>query len=250
MLHKKSQYNRGEIISKYWERRTIKEALRQFDADASIIMDGDGQHPAHSISDLLSHWENGNEIVCALKASRKDDGKFQIFTSWMFNIFMSKLIGKELAGSSDFMLIDRIIAKAISNRQANATLIRFDVLNFGFNPKRVYFDVQETSRATRWTLASKMKLAMRALLFNTSIAERLLLLFVSLSMIFLFSIVAIVVLAWFFFSAPQGYPTLIILQIFCLLLNMLSFSILAVYLKNILTLSAKNQQHFEHKHKR
>jgi dolichol-phosphate mannosyltransferase len=52
----------------------ITAGLREADADAVVLLDGDLQDPPEFIPDLVAAWRNGAEVVIARRRSRQDTG--------------------------------------------------------------------------------------------------------------------------------------------------------------------------------
>ena len=211
----------------------IKEALKRVNGDAAVIMDGDGQHPVKFIPELIEKWESGSKIVRAIKKTRKNDSLFQQWSARIFNYVMKGLLKVNLDGVSDFMLVDKKVIDIITSFKGFGPLFRFDVLSLGFSESSVFFEVPKTQRQPRWSLFGRLRLALRAVIFNGAVAERMLSYFVLLSVASLIGLSTIVVSSWLQGDAPEGYPTLIGLIISSLFLNLASLAIIAFYLKNI-----------------
>lgn len=63
-----------ELSRNFGHQAAIAAGLAHADGDAVIIMDGDLQDPPELITDLITRWRDGAEIVRAQRKSRKERG--------------------------------------------------------------------------------------------------------------------------------------------------------------------------------
>ena len=79
--------------------------------DAVIIIDADLQDPPELIPEMRSKWEEGYQVVHAVRRSRKGESKFKLYTANIFYRLINQLSDVSLPlDSGDFKLIDRQIA--------------------------------------------------------------------------------------------------------------------------------------------
>lgn len=77
-------------------------------ADAVIMLDSDLQHPPEIIPEMLLRWENGVDIVQAVREETRQTPAAKRITSRYFYLLFSKLGGGELPpGAADFRLLSR-----------------------------------------------------------------------------------------------------------------------------------------------
>jgi dolichol-phosphate mannosyltransferase len=101
--------------------------------DAVIVMDGDGQHPASIVPEMLSLWEQGAEVVNSIRVSHDGVGWLKTGVSRAFYRAFSDLSGIPLpAGSADFRLLDRRIVTVLNNLPERRRFIRGLVAWMGF----------------------------------------------------------------------------------------------------------------------
>ena len=64
--------------------------LKYSSGDAVVVMDDDLQDPPEFIPQLVSKWEQGNDVVYAIRTNRKE-GIFKKFGYKMFYLLLSRL---------------------------------------------------------------------------------------------------------------------------------------------------------------
>src|SRR5262249_50291943 len=112
-------------------------------ADAAIMLDSDLQHPPELIPRLVELWEQGAEIVQAVRQDGPETGLLKRLTSRWFYLLFLKLGAVELpVGASDFRLLSRRVVEVVRAQlpEQNPFLrglvgwLGFDVANVPFNP--------------------------------------------------------------------------------------------------------------------
>jgi polyisoprenyl-phosphate glycosyltransferase len=80
--------------------------------DAAIMLDSDLQHPPELIPELLEHWENGGEIVQAIREDAAEAGALKRATSrWFYSLFIKMGSVPLRPGAADFRLLSaRVVA--------------------------------------------------------------------------------------------------------------------------------------------
>ncbi|MBN7138019.1 hypothetical protein A7A76_02835 [Lysobacter enzymogenes] len=83
-------------------------------ADALIMLDSDGQHPPELIPQLVEQWENGAQIVQAMRQDGAETGFLKRTTSAMFYRVISRIGSIQLnPGAADYRLLDRAVVRVI-----------------------------------------------------------------------------------------------------------------------------------------
>lgn len=156
----------------------LRAGLNTANGDAAICMAADGQDAPTTILDLLNQWQNGNEIVWALRKNRDDE----TFLSKSFaNIFYYLLTKFNKSDSeidlsrADFYLLDKKVIGAINSCQEKNTSLFGLIIWLGFNQS--FVEYERPSRRfgkSKWNFKSKMALAKDWILAFSGIPLRLL----------------------------------------------------------------------------
>lgn len=112
-------------------------------ADAVVMLDSDMQHPPELIPQLIEHWEQGADIVQALREDGREIGFLRRLSSrWFYNI-LRRIGMRELGvGASDYRLLSRRVAAIVCAQlpERNPFLrglvswVGFHVVQVGFKP--------------------------------------------------------------------------------------------------------------------
>jgi len=105
-----------ELSRNFGHQAAITAGIDQADADVVITMDGDGEHPAEMIAEMLKLAQAGYEVVLA---QRLEDQKASWFKRWTSNSFYTLInrIGDTQIqpGVGDFRLITKNVLVSLKN---------------------------------------------------------------------------------------------------------------------------------------
>ena len=123
-----------------------------------VFIDADLQHPPSLIPRMYSAWQQGSDVVNAVK--RRYSSEFFLYR-WFanrFNAIMSTMIGSNMSGASDYKLIDRQVAEVLLDCPERNRFFRGLVAWVGFRVEDVEFDVVERELgSSKWSLASLIR---------------------------------------------------------------------------------------------
>lgn len=182
---------------------------------AVIVMDGDLQHPPSLIPEMVRLWrETDVDIVEAVKRGR---GREPVAAKWggrLFYRLLKRLSGFDLAGASDFKLMDRRVCRAYLRMGERALFFRGMVAWLGFKRVQICFDVpKRVGGRSKWKFTSLFGLATTGLTAFSSSALRI----VNLlgAVFFLLAVVLGARALWVYFTggAASGITTVVILQL-------------------------------------
>ena len=140
---------------------------------AVVLMDGDLQHPPALIPELIRHWDEGFDIVNAVKATRGAESLGHRLGASVFNVLIGRAIGDNLRAQSDFKLLDRQVVQVLRECQETNRFLRGLVAWVGFRVARVPFDVSRRAGGeSRWKTADLMRYSLRSLIAFSSFPLR------------------------------------------------------------------------------
>lgn len=96
----------------FGKEAAIHAGLRHAKGDAAIVLDGDLQHPPELIPAMLRFWRQGIMVVDAVKSDRGNESVHHGLAARAFYGLFSRYAGLDLAGHSDFKLLDRSVIDA------------------------------------------------------------------------------------------------------------------------------------------
>lgn len=217
----------------------IFAGIAQSNGDALITIDSDGQHPISLVSNLLKEWGNGFLIVNAVKIERHGEGFFTKMRANVFNAFMSRLMGKNIRGASDYKLLDKKIVEVIQSNSTGNAIYRFLIAGLGFPSIDIPMNTLESPRKTRWRVSSLFQLAIRAIIFHTDIPLKAFFIVLALTLVLICSLSCVLLMALIRGNVPTGYSTILVLILLNLCLTVVGLTGICVYIKGTLDIVTK-----------
>lgn len=182
--------------------------------DAVICMDADLQHPPEAISEMISCFESGNDVVTMTRTQNKGATRQSGFLSLLFYRLINKISPFRLQeNASDFFLVSKKVASVLRNnfRERNRFL-RGIIQIVGFRSTSVSYTAP--SRQTGKSSYSFLKLSALTITAITSFSKAPL--FLGIWFGFIFSLISIILgfySLWTYFfgtAPPSGYTTIIL----------------------------------------
>jgi len=102
---------------RFGHQAALIAGIERSHADAVIMLDSDLQHPPELITQLVAHWEEGAEIVQAVRKDGSETGFLKRWTSRWFYQLLLRLGALDLpAGASDYRLLSKRVVEIIRTR--------------------------------------------------------------------------------------------------------------------------------------
>lgn len=115
--------------------------ISQAKGDATIIMDGDGQHPPEIIGKFLARWRAGAQIVIGVRDRNQKEGLVKKCGSKIFYALFNSTSGAEMVPrSTDYRLIDRLVCIEFMKFTERQRITRGLIDWLGFRRDYVMFD--------------------------------------------------------------------------------------------------------------
>ena len=118
----------------------LSAGLREATGEAVIMIDADGQHPVSAIPEMIRKWEEGAEIVTAIRKTNRTKHKLgsKIFYKLM-KIFGN---GRIREGEMDFRLLDRVIVEEFNEFTERNRVARGLIDWLGFRQEYVKVEIK------------------------------------------------------------------------------------------------------------
>lgn len=195
-LLKKEQEKHSELVivnlSRNWGHESaVRAGLINATGDCVIPMDADLQDPPEIIPTMIEKWEEGYEVVNAVRVSRKADDSFKRNSAGMFYRFINNLSPKVKIPQNvnNFRLLDRRVVDEVNNLSESNRVLRVEIPFVGFKVGTV--EIERAKRAkgeSHYPLSSMISLAKNSIVSVTiKPLERTLRVFVALFVMFLLS---------------------------------------------------------------
>ncbi len=136
--------------------------LRYSKGDAVIVMDADLQHPPEALPSLIKKYEEGYDIVYALRKSRRAESKYKVVMSKLFYRMINRIIEIKMPlDLTDFMLLSRRAVKAVLQFNENVRFFRGMVSWVGYKSASIYYEEDRRySGTSKYDLSKLIRLAL------------------------------------------------------------------------------------------
>ena len=129
--------------------------------NAALTMDSDLQHPPEVIPELVKKWQDGAQMIYALRRNRDTDGELRrLFSRAFYAVFKTIADIQIPEGAGDFCLLDRKVIDAVLSLPERNRFMKGLVSWVGFRRDVVPFDVAPRSGgASNWNFFRLMRFA-------------------------------------------------------------------------------------------
>ncbi|MCO4746612.1 MAG: glycosyltransferase family 2 protein [Proteobacteria bacterium] len=199
--------------------------------EAVLVLDADLQHPPDLIPRMVEQWEDGFDVVEAVKADRGQESLPYRAAAGVFYSLMGEHTGRELAGSSDFKLLDRQVVDVITSLPEHARFFRGLVAWVGFRVAKVPFTVRDRAAGnTSWSPLGLARYAMRNVVSFSATPLRMVAWLGFVTLVFDGLLAVQTFWNWWSGVAVTGFSTVILAVVGLGGLHLLSLGVVAVYL--------------------
>lgn len=218
----------------FGKEAALAAGLEHANGSAIVVMDGDLQHPPELIPRMLALWEDGAEVVEAVKQHRGREKGYSKARAQIFNGIFTLLTGYDLHGASDFKLMDRRVLEAWRGMGERSLFFRGMNAWLGFKREQIPFDVPvRIGGQSSWSTFQLIKLAMTAVTSFSTIPLHLVTLTGIAFAVFAFILGAQTLYLKISGEAIDGFTTVIILILVTGGVVMLGLGIIGTYIERI-----------------
>jgi len=133
--------------------------------DAVVTIDSDLQDPPEVIVDLVKQWQEGYEVVYAVRAEREGETWFKLFTAGLFYRLIQRLTSVTIPmEAGDFRLLDRKALAYLRSMREHSRFVRAMTSWVGFRQIGVPYRRQARKAGeTKYTTRKMVRLAIDAI---------------------------------------------------------------------------------------
>ena len=159
----------------FGKEKALSAGLDHARGDAVILMDGDFQHPLELLSEFVHQWEQGYDMVYAVRQNRSDESWLKRTCAKAFYQFTSKINRINIpANAGDFRLLDRKIVNALQKLPERNRFMKGLYSWVGFKQIAIPFEVQPRKSGTsQWSFYSLLDLAITGITSFTAFPLRM-----------------------------------------------------------------------------
>lgn len=168
LVHEREYDQRIKIVRfarNFGKEIALSAGLHLAKGKAAITLDSDLQHPPEVMIELVRRWQQGAEIIWAVRTSRKTDGRLRRLFSRAFYAIFRVIADIEMPeGAGDFCLIDRKAIDAINALPERNRFMKGLTSWVGFRRATVPFEVAPREQGvTHWNFFRLVRFAIDGL---------------------------------------------------------------------------------------
>ncbi|MDR0821485.1 MAG: glycosyltransferase family 2 protein [Oscillospiraceae bacterium] len=235
-LHQQNPSVRGIRFSRnFGKEGAIFAGLANVSGDCALLIDCDLQHPPSLIPEMYRLWEEGAEIVAAVKSSRgRESVVYKAFAKMFYSLMKSSSKAVDLENASDFKLLDRKVVDSLVELPERLTFFRALSGWVGFKTVKIPFEVQERTVGTsKWSFTKLFKFALSNLTGFTSLPLSFITVAGIIYLVFSLVLGGQTLVNFFTDKAADGFTTVILLLLITGGFLMTGLGILGYYLSKI-----------------
>ncbi len=225
-----------KLSRNFGKEAALTAGIDYADADVTIPMDADLQHPPKLIKDMVKLWQDGYDVVIPIRKNR-DSIWLQRISIKIFYLLIKKISGKSpiIEHAGDFRLLDRKVLLATKNLKEYHRFMKGLLSWSGFKVTVIEYDVsQREFGKTKFNIVQLITLAMDGI-FSFSTAPIRLITFSGamlalLSFIYGFTQIYQKII---FGTDVSGYTSIIVVVLFLGGANLISLGIIGEYIGRI-----------------
>ena len=143
----------------------VTAGLDYSQGDAVVIIDSDLQDPPELILELIEKWNQGYEVVYAVRADREGETWFKTFTASIFYRLIYRITDVKIPmDTGDFRLMDRKVVNVMNSMREHHRFLRGMSAWVGF--KQIGVEYKRAARlagTTKYPFKKMLKLALTAI---------------------------------------------------------------------------------------
>ena len=234
-LSEKDDGIRGLKFSRnFGKEGAVFAGLRSCTGDCAVVIDCDLQHPPELIPKMLAMWEQGFEVVEAVKSSRgKESLIYKMFAKTFYRIMQSSS-RVDLDRASDYKLMDRKVIDALNEMPERITFFRALSSWVGFKTAKIEFEVApRNAGTTKWNFRKLVSFALNNITSFTNFPMHIITWMGVLFFIFAVVIGIQSLVRFFSGTSQEGFTTVYLLILLSASLIMMGLGIIGYYMSKI-----------------
>lgn len=165
-IAKKDAHVRPIIFARnFGHQIAVTAGLDYARGDAAIIIDADLQDPPDVMLELIKKWEEGFEVVYAVRRTREGESRFKLFTASLFYRLIYRITDVKIPlDTGDFRLLDRKVVDVMGQMRERHRFLRGMAAWVGFRQVGVEYDRKiRFAGKTKYPFSKMLKLALNAI---------------------------------------------------------------------------------------
>ena len=137
-----------DLSRNFGQEGAVRAGLLTATGDAVIPMDADLQDPPEIIPEMIKMWEDGYQVVNAVRVSRAKDTQFKRNSAGIFYRILDKVSPRvKIPGNvNNFRLLDRRVVDEVNSLNESTRVLRVEIPFVGFKTGAVEIVRQERAK--------------------------------------------------------------------------------------------------------
>jgi glycosyltransferase involved in cell wall biosynthesis len=206
-----------DLSRNFGKEPALTAGLELCSGDIVIPMDVDLQDPPELIPDMIAKWQEGFDVVLAIRSDRSTDSFMKRFTASGFYKLFSRVSDVDLPDNAgDFRLMDRRVVEALKQLPERTRFMKGLFAWLGFKTTQLYFKREERFAGQgKWGSWKLWNFALDGIFsFSTTPLRIWTYLGFSLSVLSVIYLFYVVVDTLIYGNDVAGYPSLVALLLF------------------------------------
>jgi glycosyltransferase involved in cell wall biosynthesis len=225
-----------DLSRNFGKEAALTAGLDLSSGDCVVPIDADLQDPPELIPEMLEKWQDGYEVVLAVRSDRNSDTLAKRTTANLFYRLMGKIGEVELtANAGDFRLMDRCVVDALQRLPERTRFMKGLFAWLGFRQTSVtYARPERAAGETSWNYWKLWNFALEGILSFTTLPLRIWTYLGAIVTVFA-AVYAIVIIGrtLFFGADVPGYPSLMVTVLFFSGVLMVGLGVIGEYLGRV-----------------
>ncbi len=157
-------YSNVKVISlsrNFGKEVALSAGLDHAEGEVVIPIDSDLQDPPELISDMIKKWQEGFDVVLAVRNPSPHTQSLRVLSAKLFYLLIDKISDIKITkNTGDFRLLDRKVVEAIRQMPERTRFMKGIMSWAGFRTSHIYFDRPlRREGQSRWSFIQLLKLA-------------------------------------------------------------------------------------------
>lgn len=154
-----------QLSRNFGHQLAITAGMNLCTGDAAVIIDADLQDPPETIVDMIAKWQEGYEVVHAVRTERKGESGLKKLLAHLFYRIMSKITEVQMTvDAGDFRLLDRRALDALNSMPEQHRYMRGLASWIGFSQTTVKYERDARhAGVTKYPIMKSVGLALNAI---------------------------------------------------------------------------------------
>lgn len=230
----------------FGKERALSAGLDYARGEALILIDADFQHPLQLVAEFIAKWEEGYDMVYAVRQSRADETWLKRVCASAFYRLVSNVNRVNIpANAGDFRLLDRKIVNALQQLPERNRFMKGLYSWVGFKQIAIPFEVQPRSAGkSHWNFYALLDLAITGITSFTAFPLRLIALGGIGMATLAFAYALWIILSTLFFGIKTpGWATIVTVSTFFGGLQLFALGVVGEYIGRIFD-EVKHRPHY------